>query len=136
VFYFGNTVGEAGDQTINTIVNATDEIVARNFQHGPLNLATVDDAYDYNRDGLVNGTDQIIARENPTNPLTMLRLITAPAADAIAKQVADSETASQTIFEADLDWLYEFEWMNTKNTQQKRRSVEEAVDRLLASKSV
>ena len=78
VFYFGNAVGEWGNATGNTIVNATDEIMARNFQHGPLNLAAIDDPCDYNRDGLVNGTDQIIARNNQTNPLTMLRLITAP----------------------------------------------------------
>ncbi len=78
VFYFGNAIGEAGDQTFNTIVNATDEIVARNFRHGALNPATIDDAYDYNRDRLVNGTDQVIARSNQTNPLSMLRLIAAP----------------------------------------------------------
>ncbi|MEE8451407.1 MAG: lamin tail domain-containing protein, partial [Thermoguttaceae bacterium] len=75
VFFFGNAIGEAGDQTINAIVNATDEIAARNFRHGAINPTTVDDPYDYNRDRLVNGTDQVIARNNQTNPLTMLRLI-------------------------------------------------------------
>lgn len=78
VFYFGNAVAEAGDQAINAIVNATDEIVARNFQHGIFNAAAIEDPYDYNRDGLVDGTDQILARNHQTNPLTALRLITAP----------------------------------------------------------
>ena len=54
-----------------------------------MNRAAVDDLYDYNRDGLVNGTDQIVARSHQTNPLTMLRLITAPAADAVLKQASD-----------------------------------------------
>ena len=85
VFYFGNAIGESGNAAGNAIVNATDEIMARNFLHGPLNLAAIDDPYDYNRDGLVNGTDQIIARDHQTNPLSMLRLITAPAVDAVLK---------------------------------------------------
>ena len=68
VFYFGNAVGEAGDQPIHAITNATDEIAARNFVHGPLNPALVTDPFDYNRDRLVNGTDQIIARNNQTSP--------------------------------------------------------------------
>jgi len=72
IFYFGNAPGEAGDNPINTIVNATDEIVARNFQHSA----------------------------------------------------------------ADLDWLYEFEQMNSTNTRQKRSSVEEAVDLLLSTESI
>jgi len=75
VSHYGNAIGEAGDRSINAIVNATDEIAARNFQHGATNLAAVDDPYDYDRDRLVNGTDQIIARNNQTNPLSMLRLI-------------------------------------------------------------
>ena len=60
------------------IVNATDEIACRNFQHGPINMATIDDPYDYNRDRLVNSTDRVIARTHQTGPLTALRLISAP----------------------------------------------------------
>ncbi len=130
VFYFGNAPGEAGDNPINTIVNATDEIVARNFQHSAVDEALVDDKYDYNRDGLVNGTDQIIARENQTNPLTMLRLITMPVRDAKLK------VSEPTTLSADLDWVYEFEQMNSKNSRQKRSSVERAVDLLLAAEAV
>ncbi|MEE8450556.1 MAG: hypothetical protein V3R99_01540 [Thermoguttaceae bacterium] len=126
--------GEAGDNPINTIVNATDEIVARNFQHSAVDPALIDDRYDYNRDGLVNGTDQIIARENQTNPLTMLRLITAPDTDAIAKQAAELESFSSRISSADLDWLYEFEQFSTKrDALKKSKSVEATVDRLMVS---
>jgi len=128
IFYFGNAIGEAGNQTRNTIVNATDEIVARNFQHNALNPALIDDPYDYNRDGLVNGTDQIIARENQTNPLTMLRLITAPAADAAVQQTSQ-ETPRPPL--AALDWQYEFK--STQSKAAKRKDVEATVDLLLAT---
>ena len=70
VFYFGNAPGESGNAAGNAIVNATDEILARNFYHGVLDPAAINDPYDYNRDGLVNATDQIIARNHQTNPLT------------------------------------------------------------------
>ncbi|HYW80867.1 MAG TPA: hypothetical protein VE890_14900, partial [Thermoguttaceae bacterium] len=134
VFYFGNAIGEAGDQSINAIVNATDEIVARNFQHSAVDPAPIDDPYDYNRDGLVNGTDQIIARSNQTNPLTMLKLITAPVQDAALKQVTAQMASDSTTLPADLDWLYEFEQANAKQATSKRAtSIEEAVDQLLAT---
>ncbi len=115
VFYFGNAIAEAGDQVINTIVNATDEIVARNYQHGAANPAQIDDPYDYDRDGLVNGTDQIIARNHQTNPLTMLRKITAPAADAVLQQASEPKTHLPEASPIDPDWLFEFEWMNSKD---------------------
>ncbi len=95
--------GEAGDQSINTIVNATDEIAARNFQHSAVDPALIDDPYDYNRDGLVNGTDQIIARNNQTNPLTMLRLITVDA--AIKQSVMEDHDAAEALSAA-LDWQW------------------------------
>ncbi|MEE8451759.1 MAG: hypothetical protein V3R99_07580, partial [Thermoguttaceae bacterium] len=88
---------------------ATDEIVVRNFSHGPLNPATIDDPYDYNRDRQVNGTDRLIARTNQTNPLTMLRLITPPAADKVLEQAAEALTSAK------VDWLFEFEQMTEKS---------------------
>ncbi len=130
IFYFGNAPGEAGNQPINTIVNATDEIVARNFQHSAVDPALIDDKYDYNRDGLVDGTDQIIARENQTNPLTMLRLITAPA-DAVIEEVAQRDVADPDVLSAALDWLAEFEQVNSK--RENRGTAEQAVDMLLAT---
>ena len=62
VFYVGNAVGEAGNSATDALVNATDEIGARNHPHSPFSPAPLDDVYDYNRDRLVNATDQILAR--------------------------------------------------------------------------
>ncbi|KKL81774.1 hypothetical protein LCGC14_1991390, partial [marine sediment metagenome] len=106
------------------------------FQHSAVDRALIDDPYDYNRDGLVDATDQIIARNNQTNPLTMLRLITASAQDVATKQTTELEPLSPKILAADLDWLYEFERMSTKNNRPKRSSVEEAVDLLIATESI
>jgi hypothetical protein len=78
VFYVGNAVAESGNSTTDAVVNATDEVGARNNPHGPFNPAAKDDPYDYNRDQLVNATDQIIARNNRTSPFTALKLITPP----------------------------------------------------------
>ncbi|MEE8450537.1 MAG: beta-propeller domain-containing protein [Thermoguttaceae bacterium] len=131
VFYFGNAVGESGDQQINAAVNATDEIVARNFQHSPVDPALIDDPYDYNRDGLVNGTDQIIARNNQTNPLTMLRLIDAP--DAIVQEAI--EQFAGELSAANLDWTYEFEQIAGRQSKRSSAQSQQAVDMLLASLS-
>ena len=130
VFYFGNAIGDGGNQTANAIVNATDEIAARSFSHSPLSPAAIDDPYDYSRDRLVNGTDRIIARNNRTNPLTMLRLISAPAADLVlGGKSTDAELPSDR-----LDWLFEFEQVSQKdNSPQQRSSAEAAFDKLLAT---
>jgi len=134
IFYFGNTVGEAGDQAVNAIVNATDEIAARNFQHSPLDPALIDDPYDYNHDGLVNATDQIIARNNQTNPLTMLRLIDAP--DAIVQEAINQFAGEKEFSAANLDWAYELELMGgSKQSEKSTAGSKEAVDLLLASLS-
>ncbi len=87
VFYFGNAIGESNtlvtiSQTTYAVVNATDEIAARNNQHGLLPPGPIDDLYDYNRDKKVDATDQIIARNHATSTLTGLRMITAPSPPA------------------------------------------------------
>ncbi|HYW79775.1 MAG TPA: hypothetical protein VE890_09375, partial [Thermoguttaceae bacterium] len=131
VFYFGNAPGEAGDKAANTIVNATDEILARNFQHSAIDPAPINDPFDYNRDGLVNGSDQIIARNNQTNPLTMLRLITAAAVDLAVEQAAmESPNAAK----AAIDWQYEYDRAQSKNMASRKNSdIEATVDMLLAT---
>jgi VCBS repeat-containing protein len=75
VFYFGNAIGESGDNPANALVNATDVIGTRDNPHGPFNPAPMNDRYDFNRDRLVNATDLVIARDHVTSPLTALRLI-------------------------------------------------------------
>ena len=78
VFYFGNSVGESGDDPAGAIVNSTDELGARNHAKTFLDPTAIDDAFDFNRDGFVNATDQILARSNSTTLATALRLITVP----------------------------------------------------------
>ena len=46
------------------MVNAQDEIEARNHPRSFVNPAPLTNAYDYNRDGYVNAADQILARSN------------------------------------------------------------------------
>jgi len=75
VFYFGNAVGEAGDNPANARVNAVDELAAR---AQATNSASITNLYDYNRDEVVNIADQVVARTNVTCALNDLRLIAVP----------------------------------------------------------
>ena len=79
-FYFGNAIADSGaGNTANyALVNATDEIAARNDPHNFANPAPIDNVHDYDRDGKVDATDQILARTHGTNFLTALRFITPP----------------------------------------------------------
>ncbi len=76
VFYFGNAVGETGNQAgIDAVVDGSDESRIRANVRGSFQPATKDNLYDINRDRLVNATDQLLARGNVTDPTTALRLI-------------------------------------------------------------
>lgn len=79
VFYFGIAKGE--DNTPGSVtrylVNATDEVDARNNPRNALNRAPITFVWDYSRDSLVNATDQLISRNNGTNSLNALLKITA-----------------------------------------------------------
>ncbi|MCI0535246.1 MAG: hypothetical protein L0Z50_08460, partial [Verrucomicrobiales bacterium] len=77
VFYFGNAVGDCGNNAAEAKVNATDQILARNNPRAN-GQAPITFPYDYNRDSKVNATDEIIARNNPTSSLTALKLISVP----------------------------------------------------------
>ncbi len=132
VFYFGNAPGEAGNSTLNAIVNTTDEVAARNFQHGPTNLAAIDDPYDYNRDRLVNATDRAIARGSQTGPVTALRLITAPARGTALAQVAADGLNSPATLSQNLAWLSQPEQATGVQATDRHASDAQAVDVLLA----
>jgi hypothetical protein len=85
VFYFGNAIGESGDNPANAVVDYQDELGSRTHKSG-IPLAPITSPYDYNRDGRVNATDDIIARHNRTdgtggNPL---QLISAPVGSPLA----------------------------------------------------
>lgn len=77
LFYFGNAVGDAnvGNGTSVVIVNAVDELAARNNFEGDPFTFNVSSLFDFNRDGNVNAIDELIARNNNTNPFTGLVLI-------------------------------------------------------------
>ncbi len=74
VFYFGNAIGESGDNPANAVVDSADEIGSRTHKTG-FTAAAIDNPYDYNRDGKVNATDDLIARNNTS---AALQLIAAP----------------------------------------------------------
>ena len=135
VFYFGNAIGESGNQPGNAIVNATDEILARNFPHSPLNPAAIDDLYDYDRDELVNGTDQVAARNHQTNPLSALRLIWPPASDAAFAKGIEQPSKGLANDLVDPVWLYEAAQADktAAATSTKGNPADDAVDRLLAT---
>jgi hypothetical protein len=78
IFYFGNAIGESGNSNADSLVNASDQLAARNSPRGPANQAPLNFTTDFNRDRLVNATDQLISRNNPTSPVTALPLFTAP----------------------------------------------------------
>jgi hypothetical protein len=79
VFYFGNAIGESGDNSANAMVDPQDETASRTHKTG-FSAAAIDNHYDYNRDGRVNSTDDLIARNNRTDGAggTPLQLIAAP----------------------------------------------------------
>jgi hypothetical protein len=82
--------------TGNTIVNATDQILARNNQTLSAGITNV---YDFNRDGIVNSADEIVARFNGTTVVNGLKLISIPApvvAPVSAPVRAPSRTPTRT----------------------------------------
>ncbi len=78
VFYFGLAIGETGNSSTDTYVNATDRLGTRANPHSGFDPAPVDDAYDFNRDKNVNASDRLIQRAHPAHFLNCLKLITAP----------------------------------------------------------
>jgi hypothetical protein len=139
VFYFGNAVGEAGDHSAHAMVNATDEVYARNHQHGPFNRATIDDIYDYNRDGLVNASDQIIARAGQTSPFDALRLIS-PGGDEKGGDLPRPVPLEHDVVSpagstlAGLDWLFTLAATDATDRPTGRTApAVHAVDKLLAT---
>jgi subtilisin-like proprotein convertase family protein/subtilisin family serine protease len=80
VFYFGNQIGETGNDPNSTQVNLIDVGLARVNQTG-FTTASIDNAYDFNRDERVNLVDVAIARSNQSG-FTTLNLITPPASRA------------------------------------------------------
>jgi len=74
VFYFGNAVGDTGNNAAGAAVDSQDEVAVRGHKTG-FTPATISNVYDFNRDRRVNATDELIARSNHTTPATELHLI-------------------------------------------------------------
>ena len=85
VFYFGNAIGESGDNPANAVVDFQDELASRTHKSG-IPIAPITNPYDYNRDGRVNATDDIIVRHNRTDGTSgnPLQLISAPVGAPLA----------------------------------------------------
>ena len=97
VFYFGNEVAEAGNSDTDTLVTATDLLLARNNPRTFLDPAGIDYPYDYNRDQRVDTTDLLLARNNATNFLTDLNLITVPGKAGTAGVTVVPEPGCHTV---------------------------------------
>ena len=73
VFFFGNAVGESGNDPANSQVNLAGFAAARDNPHNSPDRAAVD--YDYNRNSLIDAVDMAIARDHQTDHRTALQLI-------------------------------------------------------------
>jgi V8-like Glu-specific endopeptidase len=82
VFYFGNAIGETGNNPADARVNLIDVGLARSNQTS-FTLANVDNDYDFNRDGRVNLIDVGLARANQT-AFSSVQLIT-PTSSTLAR---------------------------------------------------
>lgn len=84
VFYFGNAIGETGDNlgsqgaTANAIVDIGDVIGVRDNTLFTTVPAEIVNHFDFNRDDRVNIIDLVISRDNATTAQSALQLITVP----------------------------------------------------------
>jgi hypothetical protein len=92
VFYFGNLVGDVGnnDGSPAAMVSATDVAAVRSASFAPV---TPDTAADFNKDGLVNAADTTIVKANVTHSIA---LFPAPAAPPVPAPAAAVPAASAT----------------------------------------
>jgi rhamnogalacturonan endolyase len=82
VFYFGNLVGESGNDATVTV---QDEDATLSHRSG-FTRAPITNNYDYNRDRQVNAADALIARANHAGQQATLQLIAAPVGSAPASE--------------------------------------------------
>ena len=76
VFYWGNAIGEVGNDPNNAYVDQWDvNAIEDNYGNDPNNIENV---YDINRDRVVTSSDKSYAENNQTDANTALKLITAP----------------------------------------------------------
>ena len=79
VFYFGNAIGETGNNNgVNATVDVSDLIAMRQNASPIGTTESITTAYDFNRDMRVDLFDLIIVRDHVSNSVGELSLITAP----------------------------------------------------------
>lgn len=88
IFYFGNLVGDTGNDRGTPTVNATD--LARTRRNVGKTTAAALATYDFNRDGVINAVDVGIVRANQRRSLP---LFTAPANAPAAAAFSDVAVA-------------------------------------------
>lgn len=122
VFYFGNAVGESGNNPGDANVDIADELGARQHPRAFFNPAPIDFAFDYNRDARVNASDEIIARNRANAAAPQLLLLAAPLPVAAATGLTASDGTYHDRIE--LNWNavvgatgYEI-WRSTDNNVQ------------------
>jgi hypothetical protein len=95
VFYFGNAVGETGNNPINAVVDKQDEKLIAANRTGVM-PASIVNPYDVNRDRMVNATDMYITRcfDSCSNPL---RLISPGVVAGSAAAVADASPSLEIL---------------------------------------
>ncbi len=117
VFYFGNAIGETGNCTTCTAVDAIDVLLTRQNPHPFFDPADLQTVYDFNRDRRVNAIDVLIARNNQTWSGTELELIDLSAKRKVKSGKPHAESGSLSAFSSRLsalDWVYEFELSGDK----------------------
>jgi hypothetical protein len=155
VFYFGNAVGDAGNEpTTSAAVDAVDILYTRNSPRPFFDPAEIGCNYDFDRDQRVDATDILIARNNQTSFFNELALIDLSGSKAAAE--AEKVSALDAVFtkprplvapaksrpavaprtpprSAKLDWLYELEQSGTRQRPSERDHwAETGLDRLWA----
>jgi hypothetical protein len=96
VFYFGNAIGESGNNPADAAVNSGDLIAVRDHPTSFGNPAPLTSPYDFNHDSAVNSSDLIIARDHPSSFSTVLKLI-APVEDGPATAAAAPASAAPAV---------------------------------------
>jgi hypothetical protein len=94
VFYFGNTIGETGNNFANAVVDSTDRIAVMAHLTGVV-PTTITNPYDFDRDRIVNGNELFYTQmySYSTNQL----LLISPAISATAVSVSSAAPLSGSV---------------------------------------
>lgn len=106
VHYWGNAIGETGNDAASAFVNTSDVLDARANPHNIFNRAEIDDRYDFNRDSFVNTADVLVSRENGSNIFNRLKLIdlSMPSSAAARSSAVDTVFAKPTAEDPSFDF--------------------------------